>query len=206
MIAPRLIALRTRPVNALTLEEIQARENISPSSSQHAERDHMPFNQILAVLSGSQPSSSSQSSGISTANLPSPSVTVGVAPSTLLPTPSNSNLAFHEMEGNSAHHLSTANQHRGNYLHYARPPPRPPAHLYSHDHQLSWGQPDLKPPLWGEEDRVTGRHHHMVSQSQAHWVSEMEQRRQMEAKQIYTQQIHGAPIPRTQVKVCRQSL
>eukprot|EP00731_Ephydatia_muelleri_P023671 Em0015g1254a len=226
-------ALRVRPANALTLEEIQAKENITSSPSQQVENDHMRFNQILAVLSGSkspghtQPSgSASDASAVITSSvmLPppmslgvappmslgvAPPMSLGVAPSNGLST--NSTLAsFHlDPEVDNAHPAPPPppTQHRVNYPHYPRPPPpRAANHMPSHPRPPPpWYQPDLpsKPQGWGDEERAMAgsRQQYMTaSQNQTHWVSEMEQRRLVEAKQMYTHQIHHHPPPRAQIK------
>ena len=190
---------RTRPINALTLEEIQAIENITTPTSQTTQHDHMPFNQILAVLSGG----TSQPSGVPTLKppnlVPSPPMPVAMTPSTL---PPSSNFAYHldgGIEDGHTHHLPPDGQHRGSYLHHVRPSPRAPNRTYANDQQLSWGLADplTKPPSWGDEERAR-QHHIPASQSQSNWISDMEQRRLMEAKQVY------GPSPRTQVKkVCK---
>lgn len=210
--------LRARPANALTLEEIQARENITTSTSQQAESDHMPFNQILAVLSrgtapsNGQASSNSQSSCASTMMAPNivpPSpISVGMVPSTVQASNSNRGSGIHldsEMDDNTTHHLPTANQHRV-YLHYARPPPPPPRapnHPYLHSYP-SWGQndPSTKPQIWRDEERASNnRQQYMaLSQGQTHWVPEMEQRRQAEPRPMYAHQIHASYPSRGQTK------
>ena len=42
--------LSSRPANALTLDEIQARENIEPQRQTHVRDDQTAFNKLVAVL------------------------------------------------------------------------------------------------------------------------------------------------------------
>lgn len=208
-----------RPANALTLEEIQAKENITASPSQQVENDHMQFNQILAVLSGSKSSGHTQPSGSSSGGGASAVMVSSVMqpPTTGLPT--NSTLAYHLDTEVVNHHLPPPNQHRVDYLHYPRPPPpRASNHMQPHSCPLPWSEPSTKPQAWVDEERaMAGNRQQYVtaaSQSQAHWVSEMdqrrvsemleqrrvsemmEQRRLVEAKQMYSHH-----PPRAQMKV-----